>query len=240
MSALLTALAFARHGHAVFPVNWPITKNGKALCSCGGDSRGKPCGKNAAKHPYGKLAPNGLLLATTETGIIKDWFGYKAPDANLGLCTDKLVVVDVDPRHGGDESWAAIERDNDVPLTWRPMTGGGGEHVIFACPEGVHVPCVVAEQMDDPPLGPGVDIRASGGYIVAPPSKHISGRSYVWSVDHDPADVRLAFAPQWLLDRLAAKRPSPAAGPGDTALPAALPSGFWATLTMGPITEYTD
>ena len=112
--------------------------------------------------------------------------------------------------------------------------------MIFGCPEGVHVQSFAAEQMDDPPLGPGVDIRARGGYIVAPPSKHISGRSYVWSVDHDPADVMLAFAPQWLIERLAAKRPGAAAAPGDAAMPAALPSGFWATLTMGPITEYAD
>src|SRR5262245_52999791 len=95
-SVLLTALAFARQGHAVFPVNWPIAHNGRLLCSCGSDSRGRPCGKNAAKHPYGKLAPNGLLSATTESGIVKHWFGYLAPQANLGVQTDKLIVIDID------------------------------------------------------------------------------------------------------------------------------------------------
>jgi hypothetical protein len=103
-TVLPTALAFARHGHAVFPVNWPVDHNGKLLCSCGSDSRGRPCGRNAAKHPYGKLAPHGLLSATTDSGIIKHWFGYAAPEANLGVVTDRLVVLDIDPRHGGDES----------------------------------------------------------------------------------------------------------------------------------------
>ena len=75
----------------------------------------------------------GLLSATTESGIIKHWFGYAAPDANLGVRTDKLVVVDKDPRHGGDESFAALEREHgEPPATWRVLTGGGREHVLFA------------------------------------------------------------------------------------------------------------
>jgi hypothetical protein len=100
-SVLAAALAFARHGHPVFPVNWPVERNGKLVCSCGSDSRGQPCG-TPAKHPYGRLAPNGLRSATTESGIIKSWFGYQAPQANLGVVTDKMVVIDVDPRHGGE------------------------------------------------------------------------------------------------------------------------------------------
>jgi Bifunctional DNA primase/polymerase, N-terminal/Primase C terminal 1 (PriCT-1) len=205
-SALLTALAFARKGHAVFPVNWPVEHRGRLICSCGSDSRGRPCGKNAAKHPYGKLAPNGLLSATIETGVIKHWWGYLAPEANLGVVTDRLIVVDIDPRHDGDESFRALEREHgEMPTTWRVLTGGGGEHVLFACPDGVEISNVVAELMDDPPLGRGIDIRARSGYIIAPPSRHISGRPYAWSVDHHPADVPLANPPDWLLACLTAR-----------------------------------
>jgi len=202
--ALLTALAFVRHGHAVFPVNWPVEHNGRLRCSCGNDSRGRPC-TNAAKHPYGKLAPNGILSATIETGVVKHWWGYLAPQANLGVATDKLVVINVDPRHGGDESFRALEREHAIPPTWRALTGGGGEHVLFAAPDGVEIANVVAALMDQPPLGRGIDIRARGGYIVAPPSQHISGRSYCWSVDHHPQDVPLAPAPEWLVTRLRAR-----------------------------------
>jgi hypothetical protein len=118
-NVMATALAFARHGHAVFPVNWPVEHNGKRLCSCGSDSRGRPCGKNAAKHPYGKLAPNGLLSATDNPALIQSWFQRQAPQANLGVVTDRLVVIDIDPRHGGDESFRALEREHgEMPPTW--------------------------------------------------------------------------------------------------------------------------
>jgi len=209
-SVLLSALAFAQRGHAVFPVNWPLEHRGRMICSCGRDLRGLLCG-NPAKHPYGKLAPHGLLSATTETDIIKDWFGSLAPQANLGVTTDRLVVIDVDPRHGGGESFSALEREHEIPLTWRVLTGGGGEHLLFACPDGVEIANVVAELIKpplEPPLGRGIDIRARGGYIVAPPSRHISGRWYCWSVDHHPADVTLAPAPDWLVARLTARRSS--------------------------------
>jgi hypothetical protein len=234
-SVLTTGLAFARHDHAVFPVNSPVERNGKNFCSCGSDGRGRPC-TSPAKHPYGKLAPNGLLSATTESGIIKHWFGYTAPDANLGVRTDKLVVVDVDPRHGGDESLAALEREHgEFPLTWRTLTGGGGEHVLFACPDGVEIANIAAAQMENPPLGKGIDIRARGGYIVAPPSRHISGRPYAWSVDHHPKDVALAAAPDWLIAKLTANTSPAATGeklPHD--------AGFWAKLTQQPVAEYRD
>src|SRR5262249_2645448 len=109
-SVLLTALAFARRGHAVFPVNWPVEHNGQRACSCG-----RLCGKNAAKHPVARYAPNGVHSATTETGIVKLWWGLRVPEANLGVCTDKLVVVDVDPRHGGNESFQTLEREHEIP-----------------------------------------------------------------------------------------------------------------------------
>ena len=235
-TALGTALAFARHGHAVFPVNWPVEHKGGWRCSCGSDSRGRPC-TSPAKHPYGKLAPNGLLSATVESGVVNHWFGYQVPQANLGVCTDRLVVIDVDPRHGGDESWAALEREHEIPLTWRALTGGGGDHVLFSRPDGVEIANVVAKQMAEPPLGPGIDVRARGGYIVAPPSRHISGRSYCWSVDHHPQDVPLAPAPDWLVQRLTARGTDPdSEGP----TPEPLPSDVWAQLTRQPTSEYRD
>jgi hypothetical protein len=116
------------------------------------------------------------------------------------------------------------------------LTGGGGEHILFVCPAGLKIACVNAEQCEEPPLGCGIDIRANHGYIVTPPSRHISGRGYSWSVDHHPGDVPLAVAPDWLIDRLVAKRPSQA----DVTNTEPLPSDVWAQLTRQPITEYCD
>jgi hypothetical protein len=200
-------------------------------------TRGRPC-NSPAKHPHGKLAPNGLCSATTDAGTIKLWFGLAAPTANLGVITDKLVVIDIDPRHDGSESLAAVEHQyGELPHTWRALTGGGGEHIIFAAPEGIAVPSFAAGQMSDPPLGPGIDLRAKGGYIVAPPSHHICGRSYNWSVDHHPSETELAPPPDWLIEKVIRRGRN---SDSESAARPVPPSAEWAKLVTGPITEYRD
>jgi hypothetical protein len=226
MTGLLgTALAFARHDHAVLLLHWPIRVNGRLVCSC---KKAADCA-TSAKHPYGRLAPNGLLSASTDEAVIRQWFADE-PAANLGVRTDHLVVLDIDPRHDGDTSLAALERDHDFPMTWRVMTGGGGEHVIFKCPEGIEIGS--SRAADKPLLGAGVDIRARGGYIVAPPSRHISGRAYAWSVDHHPADTAIAEAPAWLVEALTAGKQPGSVARRDAAQ--------WAIEKAGLVTEYRD
>jgi len=221
------ALAWIGHQHAVFPLWWPVTHNGQTVCSCG-----RPCGKNAAKHPHGRLAPHGPNSATTDPAVVERWFKLAAPDANLGVATDRLVVIDIDPRHDGDESLRALEREHgEMPATWRSITGSGGEHIIFACPSGVAIANVVAANMQNPPLGAGIDIRARGGYIVAPPSRHISGGVYCWNVDFHPADVKLAPAPDWLITKLTAARASTGKGHEPE---------YWAELAAAKYSEYGD
>jgi hypothetical protein len=223
-----TALAFARHGHPVLPLTWPVAiDGGRLVCSC---RKGRDC-PSPAKHPYGELVPNGLLSATIESETIKSWFGKRAPQANLGIRTDRLIALDVDPRHDGDTSLRELEREHGpLPVTWRALTGGGGEHVLFACPDGVAVHS--SQASDNPLLGPGIDIRARGGYIVAPPSRHISSRPYAWSVDHHPANVALAEPPQWLLERLAEST--------SNRRHQATPPEVWQQLTAGTVDEYRD
>jgi hypothetical protein len=201
---LPNALAWANRGHAVFPLWWPVTYNGQTVCACG-----RLCDK-PAKHPVARYAPDGCYSATTETGIVKLWWGLRVPEANLGVHCAGLIVVDIDPDDGGDESLAVLEREHgELPLTWRSLTGGGGQHIFFTCPDGVVVPNIAAKNEikwgREPPLGPGIDIRTKGGYVVAPPSRHISGGVYAWSVDHHPANVKeRAPAPAWLIERLRA------------------------------------
>jgi hypothetical protein len=157
------------------------------------------------------------------------------PEANLGVSTEKLVVIDSDPRDGGDESLRKLEAEHgELPLTWRALTGGGGTHDIYKAPNGVEIGNVVAKQMNDPPLGPGIDVRARGGYICAPPSRHISGRSYCWSVDHHPADIPLAVAPDWLVERLTT-RSTTGGGNGKGHHPA-----HWAAWAAATHSEYRD
>jgi hypothetical protein len=218
------ALAFARRDDPVLPLCWPIKVNGKLVCSC---RKAADC-TAPAKHPLGRLAPNGLLSASTNEAVIRKWFTDE-PAANLGVRTDGLIVLDIDPRHDGDVSLAALEHDHEFPTTWRVLTGGGGQHVIFRYPEGVTVNSSSASS--NPLLGPGIDIRARGGYIVAPPSRHICGNVYAWSVDHHPADVELGEAPEWLVEKLA---------PAPSHQAEAQPYQTWLKLTRGPVTEYAD
>lgn len=222
------ALAFARRGNAVLLLTWPVKVNGRLVCSC---RRAADC-PSPAKHPYGRLAPNGLLSASTDEATIRKWFADE-PQANLGVVTDKLITLDVDPRHAGDTSLAELERNHDFPPTLRVLTGGAGEHVIFKCPEGVTVNSSSASS--NPLLGSGIDVRARGGYIVAPPSRHLSGRDYAWSVDHHPAETPIAEALAWLVEKLA-----PASSRDAEPQPQPRPYQTWLKLTREPVTEYQD
>ncbi|SPE29323.1 Bifunctional DNA primase/polymerase [Burkholderiales bacterium] len=124
---------------------------------------------------------------------IESWF-QRWPDANVGLVTGRIsgvVVLDIDPRHGGLESLAGLEDEQGpLPRTVEAHTGGGGRHIYFAHP-GATVTNRVA-------LRPGVDVRADGGCVVAPPSLHPSGGRYEWAQGCAPQDLSAARMPAWL------------------------------------------
>src|SRR5215471_8026725 len=116
-----TALAFANRDFAVLPANWLIEHKGKQICSCRCELRGMPPCSKPAKHPYGLLVPNGLLDASTEPWQIKLWW-QRAPLANLAVECTGLIVVDTDPKDGGDESLRQLEaKYGPMPLTWRAL-----------------------------------------------------------------------------------------------------------------------
>jgi putative DNA primase/helicase len=163
---LEAALSYAKRGWPVLPLHTP--QNGK--CSC----RKNDCTK-IGKHPrYDKgLIPNGLKDASTDPEIIKKWWGIW-PDANIGIRTGQvsgLFVLDVDAKNSGLETIRQLEqRFGALPATSKVRTGGGGLHYFFQYP-GNEVRSVAG-------LWPGIDIRANGGYVVAPPSLHKSGKEY--------------------------------------------------------------
>lgn len=183
------ALYLTRHGAKVFPLHgMREDSTGRLICTCGNAG----C-TDAGKHPMAKLAPRGLTNATQHEHIVRHWFTV-APFANIGLATGPSVVLDVDPRHGGDASLDALEAEHGpLPATTRALTGGGGQHIFFRPPAGVEIRNSAG---DNGGLAPGLDVRGTGGYIVAPPSLHASGRSYAWSVDHHPDDVPPAPMPE--------------------------------------------
>jgi hypothetical protein len=125
---------------------------------------------------------------------VAGWFG-RWPEANVGIVTgivSGLVVLDVDARHGGAQSLSALEAEHGpLPRTIAAATGGGGRHCYFSHPGGV-----VHNKVG---LAPGIDLRADGGCVVAPPSLHPSGRRYTWEPGGGPAQARLAPLPHWLI-----------------------------------------
>lgn len=109
----------------------------------------------------------------TEEEICQWWQQY--PNANIGIITGKIsriVVIDLDPDKGSNESGARVYEQ--APTDFVAKTGRGGYHLYYRYPEDAdRIPNWVG-------LFPGVDVRADGGYVVAPPSAHSSGRLYEW------------------------------------------------------------
>ncbi len=180
ISLLDAALDYTRRGWRVFPLHTPQA-NG---CSC----EKQDC-QHPGKHPR---TPHGFQDATRDQAAIREWWN-RWPTANIGVVTGAasgIVVLDIDPRHGGDDSFATLEREQgELPRTVESLTGGGGRHLYFAHPGGTLRSKLIA---------PGIELKGDGGYVVAPPSTHVSGRRYIWELSSHPDDVALAPLPRWL------------------------------------------
>ena len=103
------------------------------------------------------------------------WFGEN-PERNLGIVcggisgngTGKsLAVLDFDDP-GAYETFAQ-DHPEVVSSTWVVRTGGGGVHVYLSIPGHVSTGKIV-----------GGDLKAEGGYVLAPPSIHPNGTPYQW------------------------------------------------------------
>jgi hypothetical protein len=114
----------------------------------------------------------------------------------------RLIGVDVDPRSGGDASLCdLVEAHGDDWLeTFTVRTGSLGNHFIFRLPGGV--------QPHRAKLAPGIDLKAEGGYLVAPPSVHSSGRLY--EVERNEY---IAEAPAWMVEELTRSEGEPSRVP---------------------------
>jgi hypothetical protein len=148
-----------------------------------------PC--NSDRKP---IVEGGFKSATRDPEVIRAMFARPGA-ALIGMPTGRAtghVVIDVDPRHGGD-AWL-LENQNQLPATRTHGTPRGGEHLAFRDPPEIEI------RNSQGRIAPGVDVRGTGGYVVVPPSKG-------YTIKHNGP---LADMPQWLVTAcLKPERPPP-------------------------------
>lgn len=177
--SLTAALGYAERGWRVMPL-YSITPDG--VCSC---YKGAAC-TSPGKHPR---TMDGLKSASSDPSQIENWWSMW-PESNVGVLTGAesgIIVLDVD-----DTSTKALDGRELLP-TLTQETGSGGVHYIYRHPGG--------RLKSSVKVLPGIDSRADGGYIVAPPSRHVSGQAYRWTVERD-----IELAPQWWVKLLTQER----------------------------------
>jgi hypothetical protein len=152
---------------------------------------------------------SGVHDATSNPDQIRAW-GRICPDGNIGIACGEasgIVAVDIDPRNGGEVSIRALAaKGNPFPKAPRQRTGNGGYHLLYR-----HQPGIGNSKGR---LGPGIDVKSTGGYIlVAPswtrPSPDGPGGPYRWEAS--PFDVAVPRMPIWMTTMLCPPpRPTPA------------------------------
>jgi hypothetical protein len=193
------ALEYAGRGWPVIPLHAPEGD----VCSCG-----DPGCQNVGKHPR---TLHGVKDAIRDKATIRGWW-KQWPKANIGIATGArsgIVVLDSDPRHDGDTSLRGLEQEHGlVPEGPRVRTGGNGTHFYLK-----HPGTMVRSRSG---IAPGLDVRGDGGYVVAPPSRHASGKRYRWAKGARPGHVKLPTPPKWLQSLMGGQVAAPSARIGES------------------------
>jgi hypothetical protein len=137
----------------------------------------------------------GCLAATVDPDVITAWWTAD-PDFNIGIAcgpASGVFVIDIDGPDAEIEIAKLEVGHGPLPATVEVITPRPGRHLYFTWPADRDLRNSTGK------LAPGIDVRGAGGYVLAPPSVHPSGRLYCWSVDSASS---FSAAPQWLLDEL--------------------------------------
>jgi Bifunctional DNA primase/polymerase, N-terminal len=170
VTELDAALEYARKGLPVFPCN-PLDK--------------KP------------LTPHGFKDATIDETRIHAWWGAW-PNAMIAAPTGAAMNAwvldpDIDPvkqLNGPAVLDQLTTQRGPLPPTLTSITPRGGKHKYFAWDPNVEI------RNSESKVGPGIDVRGNGGYVILPPSRNANGGMYQW----EPGGTKvIAPAPPWLV-----------------------------------------
>jgi hypothetical protein len=183
-----------------FPISYYSEQGWKLIPCFGIGTKGCTCGNShagrtdAGKHP---MISDWPINSTSEPEQLLKWFGKGSLNNVAVVCQDSgFVVIDIDPRNGGDDSFLALEAflQGAIPTTVTALTGEytvkgkkvRGRHLYFkADPNARFI-------KDFSRLGyKGIDIKANG-YVLLPPSSHSSGVQYEWEDGLSPYDTVMA------------------------------------------------
>jgi hypothetical protein len=193
---LKAALDYEARGFSVIPLHGIV--GGQCTCR-------KPACDGPGKHPIGPWKDRQTTRMTKEE-IAKAW--AENPSANVGVVTGQvsgLIVLDVDDFKALNKAAPQMAAALSPAATVAALTGReGGVHLYFSHP-GVQLGNFAKKL-------PGLDGRSDGGYVVAPPSRHASGKQYGWAAEKG-LDKPLSPAPDAVLS-LFERQGSADAAPG--------------------------
>lgn len=191
------AIWYASQGWKILPCYGIV--GGRCTCN---STHSEP--KDVGKHPR---LPEWNSASSSDIDVVRRWW-EEAPESNIGVyCKGSgFLVIDIDPRSGGPESFSKFEDlvDGALPDTVEAITGSyningrqiRGRHLFYKC------------SPDEQLLGnlnkaglKGIDIKHNG-YVLIAPSRHFSGQCYEWVEGHAPWEMEMAEAPEDLLNAL--------------------------------------
>ena len=148
---------------------------------------------------------HGFKDATCNREQVARWFDGKkrrpfraVPHQAIGIATgapSRVVVIDIDRRNGGDASWAKLEATHGKSTPTWTVEAPNGFHFYYAYPD-------FSVRTRHGRLAGGIDIKADGGYVVAPPTVRDDGGIYRWRRGCAPWERDCSPGPSWLLDEL--------------------------------------
>ncbi|MGW3421298.1 phage/plasmid primase, P4 family [Streptomyces phaeochromogenes] len=136
------------------------------------------------------LACHSFYAASDNSTTLEEWLP-QYPGMNLAVATGRqsgIFVFEYDPKNGGKETFDALVAEyGEMPNTYTVMSPSGGLHFYFSYP--------TFELNQHLKLYQGIDVKADGGYVAAPPTP-----GYM-VINH----AAVSPAPEWLLAVLRAK-----------------------------------